>query len=143
MTPSETSIGTALRRFYEAEERYIASGGDNFDEVAQWVHPDYVLRQAPSLPFGGEWHGHEGLERFLDVFVTLWDSLDVVDPQVHEVGGGTVITLVTMHARSRATGRTLRMPICQVLRFDDGLLREVTPYYWDAATTNEVLGARP
>jgi uncharacterized protein len=141
MTPTETSVSTTLQRFYAAEERYIASGGQNFDEVAEVVHPDFVLRQAPSLPFGGEWHGHEGLQRFLDTFVTLWESLDVVDPQVHEVGGGTVITLVTMHARSRATGRTLRTPICQVMRFEDGLLREVRPFYWDTAATNEVLGA--
>jgi uncharacterized protein len=130
----------ALRRFYAAEERYVASGGEDFAAVAEILHPDVVVVSAASLPYGGEWRGIEQFRRFMEAFGAAWDELEVEDPAFVEFGDDTVIVLLTMKARSRDTGEAIHAPLCQINRFRDGLLAEVRPFYWDTAETNRVLG---
>jgi ketosteroid isomerase-like protein len=143
MSSHATAVTDLLGRLYAAEERYIASGGQHFEELAPMVHEEFVLHQAPSLPFGGTWRGRDGFEAFLAAFSEAWESLDVVDPRVYDLGSGRALTVVTMHARARRTGSTLRTPLCQIVRFEDDLLIEVRPFYWDTAVANAVLGHRP
>src|SRR4029077_4090312 len=53
----------ALQRFYQAGSEYVQTGGKDFGPVAATLHPQIVMIQADSLPFGGQWHGREGFER--------------------------------------------------------------------------------
>lgn len=140
MTSIESPAMTALKRFYAAEERYVASGGIDFGAVASVIHPDVVVLSAASLPYGGEWRGVEQFERFLKAFGAAWEELEVQDPTFMEFGDDAVIALLTMKAKARKTGETLHAPLCQINRFRDGLLAEVRPFYWDTAETNRVLG---
>ncbi|WP_246590338.1 hypothetical protein [Rhizobium lentis] len=39
----------------------------------------------------------------------------------------------TLQLTSRATGAVIRQPFAEVLRFDEGLLLDGTPYYFDTA----------
>jgi uncharacterized protein len=135
-------VMTALRRFYAAEERYVASGGSDFAAVAAVIHPDIVVWSAGSLPYGGEWRGAEQFERFLEAFSAAWEELEVQDPKFVEVDDDAVIVLLTMKAKARKTGERLHAPLCQINRFRDGLLAEVRPFYWDTAETNRILGHR-
>lgn len=130
----------ALERFYAAEERYVASGGEDFASVAEVLHPDVVVFSAASLPYGGEWRGVTQFECFMRAFGAAWEDLEVQDPTLAQLDDVTVVALLTMRARSRATGELLNAPLCQVNRFQDGLLAEVRPFYWDTAETNRVLG---
>ncbi len=60
----------SLMQFYSAEVRYSATG-DPADRV-EWLnclHPDIILYQPESLPYGGIWRGREGFGRWLDLFV--------------------------------------------------------------------------
>lgn len=131
---------TALARFYAAEERYVASGGDDFAAVAAVVHPDIVVWAATSLPYGGEWRGVEEFEGFLKAFGAAWEDLEVLNPTFVEFGDDAVIVLLTMKAKARKTGKTIQAPLCQINRFRDGLLVEVRPFYWDTMETNRILG---
>lgn len=130
----------ALQRFYAAEERYVASGGHDFRAVAAVIHPDILVVSAASLPYGGEWRGIPQFQRFLEAFSAAWEELEVQGPKFVAFGDDGVIVLLTMKARARTTGKTLRTQLCQVNRFRDGLLAEVRPFYWDTAETNRVLG---
>ena len=62
----------ALQRFYEAEEKYASSGRRDFAPVAATLHPQIVLHQPESLPYGGTWHGHQGFETWMKAFVETW-----------------------------------------------------------------------
>ena len=65
-TSDHTSSGVeALKRFYKAESEYMQSGGKDFDPVAATLHPQIVMVQADSLPFGGQWHGRDGFDRWM------------------------------------------------------------------------------
>ena len=41
-----------------------------------------------------------------------------------------------MEATARASGQSLRAPICHVVRIRDGLLMEFWMFYWDTVATN-------
>jgi hypothetical protein len=100
-TQSSTSPAlAALKQFYAAEERYVPSGGEDFGAVAAAVHPDILVVTPASLPYGGEWRGVEGFERFLQAFAAAWKDLEVSDPTIVEFGGDAVIVLLTMPAKA-------------------------------------------
>ncbi len=44
-----------LQRFYEAEARFMAAEQPDFGPVAPTLHPDCLLCEPESLPYGGEW----------------------------------------------------------------------------------------
>jgi ketosteroid isomerase-like protein len=45
-----------------------------------------------------------------------------------------------MSAISRATGRELCMPVCELWRFRNGRAVEVSPFYWDTHAARAVTG---
>lgn len=134
-----TTAANVLKRFYEAESRYVSSGGTDFGPVAETLHPEVVIVQADSLPFGGEWRGHEGFESWMRAFGEAWSAAAARDVRFVE-DGDTVVVLATMEATARATGRSVRAPICHAVRVRDGLLAEFRVFYWDTVATIQALG---
>lgn len=136
MTAPSTGAQAALDRFYEAEVAYLAAGGPaggaSFAGLAATLHPDVVMHQAAGLPYGGDWTGAAGLERFFAAMSDTWSALEVLD-QEYVTQGDTVVIVLRMRARSRATGREIDMPMAQVVRIEDGLIRDFRPFYWDTA----------
>jgi uncharacterized protein len=59
-TVEDSARFKSLMRFYRAEGRYSHSG-DQIDRAAllSTLHPDIVLYQPESLPYGGVWRGRE------------------------------------------------------------------------------------
>jgi hypothetical protein len=123
-----------LDEFYAAELRYVAAGGidagASFAEMAAFLHPDVVLRQGPTVPYPGDWVGADGVERFFGVFSQTWNSLELHDAR-YFVGVDGVAINHRMTATSRMTGRSVDVPIGQLILFDDDLIRDFTVFYFD------------
>ena len=138
---SEDEVMAVMNRFYAAEAKYVAAGGSDtdFTEVAAFLDPEVVLYQAPGLPFTGtgSWHGHRGIQAFLDIFSETWQSMDLIDAQPL-VDKNTVVMLLHVRFRARATGRTVETHIVQVNVVANSRITEFRPYYWDPAAINEV-----
>ena len=120
---------------YAAERTYLEAGGPgtaNFDILAPFFAPDVVLYQAESLPYGGIWRGHSGMEKFFLAMSQTWEAFDMVGQEFLSTGE-TAVVLTHVHARARATGRELEFPVLQTLRVVDGCITEVRPFYWDTA----------
>ena len=84
-TSDHTSNGVeALQRFYQAESEYLRTGGEDFGPVAATLHPQIVMIQADLLPFGGQWHGREGFERWMRAFGEAWSSASATDLRFFE-----------------------------------------------------------
>jgi ketosteroid isomerase-like protein len=133
-----------MRTFYAAEADYIASGGADARSIAvldSCLDPDVVLYQAPGLPFTGTgvWRGRAGLREFLDLFRTVWESMDVLEHRTL-VDADMVVAVNVIRFRSRATHRTLTTPLTQVNRIKDGRVTEFRPYYWDPGAVVDVCG---
>jgi hypothetical protein len=124
-----------LLRMYAAESAYLASGGPgerSFVHLAPFFSPDVVLHQADALPYGGTWHGHEGIERFFVAMGDTWSEFELLD-QKFLASGTTTVVHTQIRARSRATGTELRFPLLQTIALDERGIREVHPFYWDTA----------
>ena len=138
-TSDHTSNGIeALQRFYQAESEYVQTGGKDFGPVAATLHPQIVMIQADSLPFGGQWHGREGFERWMQAFGEAWSSASATDLRFFE-HDDTVVVVAQMEVTARASGQSFRAPICHVVRIRDGLLMEFQMFYWDMVATNRAL----
>jgi len=126
---------SVLRGMYAAESEYLAAGGPgtaSFDTLAPFFAADVVLHQAESLPYGGIWRGHDGMERFFAAMSQAWEEFEMVEQEFLSTSG-TAVVLTQVHARARATGRELDFPILQTIRVVDGRIAEVRPFYWDTA----------
>jgi ketosteroid isomerase-like protein len=120
---------------YAAEQDYLAAGGPGVAEfavLAPYFAPDVVLRQADSLPYGGIWRGHDGMEEFFRAMSRTWSAFDMVEQRFLTTGEQSVV-LTEVRACARATGRRLDFPILQLIRIANGRIAEVRPFYWDAA----------
>lgn len=124
-----------LERMYQAEAEYLAAGGPgaaSFTTLAPFFAPDVVLWQADALPYGGDWRGHDGMERFFRAMSATWDRFELIE-QVFLSDADPVVVLTHVNARSRESGRELRFPILQTITVTEGLITEVRPFYWDTA----------
>jgi uncharacterized protein len=128
---------------YAAEREYLAAGGPgtaSFDTLAPFFAPDVVLHQAETLPYGGTWRGHDGMERFFVAMSQTWADFEMVEQEFLSTSR-TAVVLTQVHARARATGRGLDFPILQTIRVVDRRIIEVRPFYWDTAAI--VAACRP
>lgn len=134
---------TVLTGMYAAEARYLAAGGPgaaSFAVLKPFFAPDVVLHQADTLPYGGTWRGHEGIERFFAAMSGVWETFDMVEQEFLATGatGGPAVVLTRIRARARATGRELSFPILQAITVTGGRIAEVRPFYWDTGAVAEV-----
>lgn len=129
-----------LHRFYEAETAYLESDPKDFTVVAATLHPDCVMHQPDSLPYAGQWRGHEGFEQWMAAFSEVWSSLTVTAPQFFPSGSDTVFVRSTVRATARVNGAELSWPLLQMITVKDGLILEIQPFYWDTALVVRSLG---
>jgi uncharacterized protein len=135
MTTDDLDATPILRGMYAAEQQYLDEGGPGvapFSALATFFASDVVLHQADSLPYGGMWRGHDGLERFFLAMSRTWSTFDMVGQRFLATGMTSVVE-TQVDARARATGRRLEFPILQTIHIVGGRIAEVRPYYWDAA----------
>lgn len=124
----------ALQRFYAAEAAYMQAGGASrgasFDAIAATLDPDVQLHQSPDLPWGGEFHGHDGYADWARQMADAFDQLEVSDERLF-VTGDTVVSSCRLRTRSRTNGSTIDAPMTQVVTVKDGLIVDFRPYYWN------------
>ena len=60
----------------------MASSEPNFAAVAATLTEDCLLCEPASLPYGGEWRGHDGVEQWLRAFRATWASMEMRDSRL-------------------------------------------------------------
>jgi len=111
---------------------YAAAGARDWDTVESLIHPDFVLNEAASLPFAGEWRGKDALQRCAAAMYSTWaeakvEILDCTGGETHAV----MVIRLTMHPKDGSTPFT--QTVCEAGSFEGGLLKELRIHYFDAA----------
>lgn len=93
------------------------------------LHPDVTLDEAASLPFGGEFKGHDGFARFAQ------RAAETIEFDVHghaAIDAGDQV-VVRLHAtmRPRGGGPSVPMRVIEVHSFTDGLISGIDVFYKD------------
>jgi hypothetical protein len=129
--------GDAARRLFEAVEHRNPQG------VAAIYHPRIVINEAPSLPYGGEYLGHEGAFRHGQGFRAAWDRYQPLatrslDP--HFIAQGDYVAVQWRHrAENRATGERIDLPAAGIYRFADGMVVDSRMFHFDIAALLQFL----
>ena len=140
---TEESGGDAiavLRRFYAAEEAYLAPDGGDFAVIAATLHPDCVIYQADSLPYAGEWRGHRGFEDWMKSFSKEWSALEVRDSHFYPSGADTIFSHSLVSATAKISGSKIQFPLLQMITTRQNLILAIRPFYWDTAEVLRALG---
>lgn len=136
-----TSAAQSILRFYEAEAEYSSTrNAKSRIALLETVHPEIVLHQPSSLPYGGRFAGRASFGDWLDRFMDTWEDVTPVDPATIECGADTLVITVTMQAVARSTHRAISMPMCQIIRFAEGLPIEWRNFAWDTKAMSDALG---
>lgn len=103
----------------------------DIDGCLALVHDDLVFAEAPSLPFGGEYIGKDGLLRMLGA-VTGEFRVKLGTPEI-VAGEEFVAVRVSGTMTSKATGRSMPMDVVDLYRLRDGRIARVDVFYKDTA----------
>lgn len=122
----------SLQRFYAAESTYLLAAEPDFGPVAVTLDPECVIYQPDSLPYGGEWRGHDGFEAWIKAFASIWSSLEVKEAEIFPLGD-IVVSRSKVYARARANQHETTWPLLQFFRIREGRILELRPFYWDTA----------
>jgi ketosteroid isomerase-like protein len=111
----------------------------NEADVQDPFHPDIVIREAASLPYGGDWKGVDGLRDLMTTMRSL-TKLSPIDVEVFDAGDDHVITRQTALMEDERTGASLRVPMVEVYRMVDGKIAEIDVFYKDTKAMVDFLG---
>ena len=126
---SSTHIQT-LQDAYAAFARQDISGVmAAFGEDIAWESPE-------SIPFGGSYHGHDGVGRFFSQLPEHWDELRV-EPEEFIDGGETIVVLV--HLTGKGAGGSMDSKSVHLWRMRDGKAAAFREYP-DTALVLQALG---
>ena len=128
-----------LERMFEAEMKFIQSGSNDVEELAEVFHPDVVVHEPASLPYPGDWKGLEGVGSLFRNMREVWSDMRV-EGLTAAREGDTVFMACTLHMTCRTNGAAIKQPFAEVLRFQDERLIEGTPFYYDTGEIVSALG---
>jgi ketosteroid isomerase-like protein len=128
--------GEVVRRLFAAvEER------DGQAVLAAYA-TDVVICEAPSLPYGGVYHGHDGALRHALAYSATWDHLQSAQDRklLPQIRGYDDRVVVTWRQKATASdGRHLDVPVVDLIGLRDGKVASLEMFQQDTAAVLDFL----
>jgi ketosteroid isomerase-like protein len=120
--PPEGAIATVqefLRKLHDPELRA---------EALNMLDGDFVIRQPPTLPYGGDYHGPDG---FVEMFTRLTRMVlpEPLGPRTVRDAGDRVLLHDTVRFTWRASGQSVVTDVAEVHKVRDGKMIEIDIYH--------------
>lgn len=112
----------------------------SLDNLFNSMHPDVVVHEAASLPFGGTFKGIAGVQDLFGQMFATWDDLRIVVEKLFD-GGDQVVSLLRLTARAKATGTPVDMQLAELWTLREGKVVGLKPFYWDAGEIGRITKA--
>lgn len=115
---------------------FDAVAARDLDPMYEIYDAAVVIREASSLPYGGEYRGHDGIVRHGTAFLRTWEPFQgeserALDPEFFDAGEHV---FVLWHHRARSpTGARLDLPATSVYRLRQGRIVTSTMHHLDTA----------
>ena len=125
-----------VRKLFEAVAHRDPTG------VFSAYHPDIVISEAPSLPYGGEYRGREGAIRHAEGFRSTWDRYQSeasrnLEPEFLALGD-RVIVLWRFRAQRQARD-SIDLPVVSIYRLREGSIIESRMFHFDTSALLQFL----
>ena len=98
--------------------------------------PDVVINEAPSLPYGGSYRGHEGVAEHGGRYVQAWDELQTEhdrDLEAEFVAGQDRVLVCWRQKGHGRDGQPINVPVISEYRLRDGRVVESRMHTFDSA----------
>jgi hypothetical protein len=121
---AEDRTRSVVREFYDHSLR-----GD-LEGVAKIVHPDIVVHEAASLPYGGT---HTGRDAVLQLLAQLYSMIDLDSIVVGDILFGSERAAAFLEVPFGDSASSQKVSVIETFVIRDGLIGEIKPYYFDTA----------
>ncbi len=105
---------------------YDAYARRDIGAIFDLFHPEVEIRQTELLPWGGRYHGHEGLRAFLGRLTQAIDSRVEHDELID--AGDRVVSVGRTRGQVRANGAPFDVAAVHVFTIADGKVRRYEAY---------------
>jgi uncharacterized protein len=123
---AEDRTRSAVQAFYDNSLRA------DLDGVAKILHPEVVIAEPASLPYGGT---HKGRGEVVKLLAELYSRVDLDAVVIGDIlvnsGRAAAFLEVPFESGDSASNQTMLVVETFVIR--DGLIVEIRPYYFDTA----------
>jgi uncharacterized protein len=133
---ADDNVGIVKRLFRAVERR-------DFRPMFEIYDPAVEVHEAPSLPYGGHYHGHEGMIEHGLRYAFTWDRLQTdedraLEAEFHAAGDRV---LVRWRQKARADQHRLNHPVVSDYLVHDGRVVESRMHPFDSAALVSFLEA--
>ena len=108
------------------EELYRAQERRDLKSVLLLLAPEIEIVQSEELPWGGHYHGHDGVRKFLAALNEHVDSRVVVERLID--AGDRVVAVGRTVGKARNTQLEFDIPVVHVWTFREGQIVQFEPY---------------
>jgi ketosteroid isomerase-like protein len=128
----------------EAVKRLFAAVvGRDQTALQEAYHPEIAIHEAPSMPYGGDYHGHEGALQHVKGYYQTWDALRPAAWQPHppiflDTTEDDVVVLWREEAVEAVSGSRIDLPALGVFKVRDGQIVE-SRMFQDTAAVRDLL----
>jgi ketosteroid isomerase-like protein len=113
----------------------------SLDTLFASLHPEVVVNEAASLPFGGTFKGIAGVQDLFGQMFATWDDLEIGVEKLFD-GGDQVVALLRLTARAKATGTPVDMQLTELWTLREGKVVGLKPFYFDAGEIGRITKAK-
>lgn len=131
-----------LEKMFNVEMAFMASKEKDSAILAEAFHPDVVVYEPSSVPYAGDWRGLAGVAELMHLMSDTFATFEVENLTCSGPPANMHVSC-TLRIVSRKTGISVTQPFAQLLRFQEGLLIEATPFYFDTDEIRAALGILP
>ena len=118
-----------------AQRLYGAALTGDWKTAGEIIAPECVIVEASALPFAGTYQGLEGLKA---LFAKFAESISAKNLKFRPMLSGPDLVCAQLEIIVEHAGKDVALKVVEILRFKNGRVVELTPYYFDSALVNAV-----
>jgi len=102
---------------------YDAFATKDIPRIVSLFSPEIELLQSTEVPWGGEYHGHDGAMKFFGILTQTIKTVVSIEQYID--AGETIIAVGHTRGTVNATGANIDVPIAHVWTIENGLATRV------------------
>jgi ketosteroid isomerase-like protein len=103
----------------------------NLDVIEGYFAEDFVLHNAPGLPYGGDYFGWSGYVEQCDKLNSFWANAIHHEREFIAVGDDRVFVHFWIDRDIAHNGQRVKMPIVAIWELKEGKVTRIRPFYFD------------
>ena len=111
----------------------------DWQKLDSFCHEIFVVRESDALPYASVYQGVDGFRQLAKViFIDSFKDFKV-EPQYYAEGDNQVLLMANISGIGKETGIPFSSQVAEIYLFEDDLIKEIRPFYWDTKLINDVL----